>query len=134
MGASRSDFGRWTRLPTEALAACLCRGDAGADALLDQLALKLGNAGQHGRNHAPVRRREIEGHAIQRDHRHTPRLQLLQRRQQVGRAVVLRPQRDSSVTSTASISRRCAKTSTFRRSSRADFTPEPVSLKVPTTS
>ena len=39
------------------------------------------------------------------------------------RSVVLRPQRDSSVTSTASISRPCARTSTLRRSARSIFTP-----------
>ncbi len=47
---------------------------------------------------------------------------------EASRSVVLRPQRDSSVTSTASISRRCASASTFRRSARSRRTPEAVSL------
>ena len=50
------------------------------------------------------------------------------------RSVVLRPQRDNSVTSTASICRACASAMTRRRSARSSFTPEPVSLNVPTTS
>lgn len=50
------------------------------------------------------------------------------------KSVVLRLQRDSSVNSTASISRRCASASTFRRSLRSALTPEQVSLNVPITS
>lgn len=34
-------------LAAEALAACLCRGDAGADALLDHLAFELSDTGQN---------------------------------------------------------------------------------------
>ena len=50
------------------------------------------------------------------------------------RSVVLRPQRDNSVTSTASMCRAWASAITLRRSARSSFTPEPVSLNVPTTS
>ena len=73
-------------LAAEPFAARLGRGDTGADALLDQLTLKLGDACQHGRDHAAVQRREIKRHAVQRDHRHAPRLQFLQCPQQVRRA------------------------------------------------
>ena len=65
-------------LAAEPFAARLGRGDTGADALLDQLTLKLGDACQHGRDHAAVQRREIKRHAVQRDHRHAPRLQFIQ--------------------------------------------------------
>ena len=44
------------------------------------------------------------------------------------KSAVLRPQRDSSVTSTASISRRCTSASTRLRSARSSFTPDAVSL------
>jgi hypothetical protein len=44
------------------------------------------------------------------------------------RSVVLRPPRDSSVTSTASISRRWARANTLRRSALSSFTPDAVSL------
>ena len=68
------------------LAPGLGRGDAGPDPLLDQLALELGNAGQDGGHHPPVRGRQIERQAVHRDHRHPPALQLLQRVQEVERA------------------------------------------------
>jgi hypothetical protein len=45
-----------------------------------------GDAGEHGCDHAAMWRGEIEGHAVQRDHRHAARFQFLQRGQQVGRA------------------------------------------------
>jgi hypothetical protein len=57
--------------------------DAGADAFLDQFAFELGNAGHHSRDHPPVRRGEVECHATECDHRHTARLKLFQRREQV---------------------------------------------------
>jgi len=50
------------------------------------------------------------------------------------RSVVLRPHRESSVTSTASICRAWASAMTLRRSARSSRTPDPVSLKMPTTS
>jgi hypothetical protein len=62
-------FGPLPRLSAELLAPRLSRGDAGADALLRQLALELGDAREHGRHHPPVRRREVERHAVQRDER-----------------------------------------------------------------
>jgi TnpA family transposase len=46
-------------LAAQLLPARLCGRDAGADALLRQLALELSDAGQHGRHHPPVRRREV---------------------------------------------------------------------------
>jgi hypothetical protein len=70
-------------LAAETLAARLRSRDAGADAFLGQLALELGDAGEHGRHHPPVRHREIEGHAVQRDQRHAPGFQLAQRGQEV---------------------------------------------------
>jgi len=73
-------------LAAQQLAADLGGGDAGADAFLRQLALELGDAGQERRHHAPVRRREVERHAVQRHQRHAPALQLLERGQQVRRA------------------------------------------------
>ncbi len=57
-------------LTAEALAACLCGSDAGADALLDELAFEVRNAGNDGRHHASVRGGEVEGqagHRIDRD-------------------------------------------------------------------
>ncbi len=50
------------------------------------------------------------------------------------RSSVPRPQRDNSVTSTASISRRCASAIALRRSTRSARAPEPVSRNTPTTS
>ena len=49
------------------------------------------------------------------------------------RSRVLRPHSDSSVTSTTSISHRCASASTLRRSVRFARAPEPVSRNTPTT-
>jgi hypothetical protein len=43
----------------------------------------------------------------------------------------MRPQRESSVTSTASISRRCASAITFFCSARSSLAPEAVSLRTP---
>jgi len=50
-------------LTAQSPAACLCRGDAGADALLDQLTFEVRNAGDYGCHHAAVRRVEVEGQA-----------------------------------------------------------------------
>ena len=81
-------------LAPEPLPPALGRGDAGTDPLLDQLALELGNAGQDGGHHPPVRGRQIERQAAHRDHRHPPALQLLQRVQEVERAAA--PAREPS--------------------------------------
>src|SRR4051812_45403718 len=61
----------------------LCRRHAGADPLADEFALELGDTGDDGGQHAPVRRREVEGEAAHGDHRDAPGFQLLQRVQQV---------------------------------------------------
>jgi hypothetical protein len=51
---SRSRFRPVAWLTAQTLAAGLRCGDAGADALLDQLAFELGDASEHGRHHPAV--------------------------------------------------------------------------------
>lgn len=110
-------------LPTQFLAARLGSRDAGADTFRRQLALELSDSGQHGGHHAPVRGRQIERHAIEGDQGHAAGFQLLD---VARRSVVLRPQRESSVTNTASISRRRTSANTRLRSVRSNRTPDGV--------
>jgi hypothetical protein len=54
----RSDFRPLSGLTAEALAVRLRRGDAGADALLQQFAFEISDAGDDRRHHAAMRRRQ----------------------------------------------------------------------------
>src|ERR671929_1243107 len=72
--------------PTEPLAPRLGGGEAGADPLPDELTLELGEAGEDGGHHPPVRGCEVEGQAVHRDHRRPAALALFERVQQVERA------------------------------------------------
>ncbi len=75
-----------SRLSSEPLAARLGECEPRADAFLDQFALELGDAGDNSGKHPPVRRREIESHARNGDHRDAAGLEILKRVQQVERA------------------------------------------------
>jgi hypothetical protein len=116
-------------LAAEALASCLCRSDAGADALLDQLPFEVRNVGNDGRDHASGRRGEVEGQAGHRDDRYALRFQLLQRMQQVERAAA--PARQLGYQHGVRFAAPSAMI--LRRSARSSRTPEPVSLKMSTT-
>ena len=79
LGRQPVRLGPLSGLTSKSLAASLGGSNAGADALLSKLALELGDTGQKGCHHAPVRGGEIERHPVQCHQRHAPRLQLLKR-------------------------------------------------------
>jgi hypothetical protein len=54
-------------LASEPFTSCLRGGDTGADSFRRQFAFELGDAGQHGGHHAPVRRRQIKRHSVECD-------------------------------------------------------------------
>ncbi len=110
-------------MAAEPLAFRLRGRQVGADALADEPALELGDV-RDGR-----RKQRAEPLIAITDTRRASNSYSV-----CSRSSVLRPQRDSSVTRTASISRRCASASTFRPSTRATLVPEPVSLNTPATS
>ena len=135
MRARRSDFGRCPGLTAKAFAARLCGGDAGADAVLDQLPFELGDAGEDGRHHAAVRCRQVESQAVHGDDRYTPLVSGALLSACAGDRGCCGPSGTALVTSTASISRRCASASSPSCARRdRGFAPEAVSLNTPTTS
>src|SRR4051794_23564328 len=61
-----------SRLAAKALAARLGCGDTEADALLDQFAFELGDAGEPGGHHPAVRGGQIERHPVPGNDPHPP--------------------------------------------------------------
>lgn len=95
------------RLPAELLAPRLHGRHAGTVTLADELALEFGDAGDDGGRHPSVRRREVEGQVTHGDHRNAPRLEFLQRVQEVERAALPTGQLGHSILQTDQVLGSC---------------------------
>ena len=70
-------------LTAEFLAPCPGGGKAGFHTLAEQVTFELSDPGQHRGHHPPVRRIELEGHAVHGGHGHLPAGKLVERIEKV---------------------------------------------------